>query len=122
MKRLLQCLFAIGLFAVSPAWAATDCWIAYSAELAEDGSGNPMPILSSNFRVIRVQTITGTEQSPALPNNARVVTIVCEIQVFVEKGTNPTATQDSFYLPANTLWSVGVDGGDKFAFCDADCA
>lgn len=122
MKRLLQFLSVIALFVAAPAWSATDCWIAYSSALGEDGGGNTIPVLASDYRVQHVPTISATEQSPILPNNVRVVTIVCEIQVFVEKGTNPTATTSSFYLPANTLWSIGVNGGDRFAFCDADCA
>lgn len=113
------------LFLSAPAFA-DNCWITPLSTLRNDANAKAVQVgnFSANntkITLIKVTTITATEQSGAMPSGTQLARVVCDIQVFYAVGFSPTATTSDNYLPADTVEYIGIAPGHRVAFCDADC-
>ena len=61
---------------------------------------------------------TSSTQSDAFATGTRFITINADAVVHLEFGLNPTATVNSWRLPANTVITVEVVSGEKVALFD----
>lgn len=70
----------------------------------EPGEVNPTPV-----------SFTTATQSAAFSDRTQYVTIIGSAAFHYLVGANPTATTDHLRIPANTLWSFGVQAGHKLS-------
>lgn len=86
--------------------------------LPTNGSGQVVPVVSSQDQTNNNVTFTTTTQSAAFQPNTRFIRVVCPVACHLEFGENPTATTASLYLPADTVEYFGVKPGEKVALVE----
>lgn len=82
--------------------------------LPVDGNHNPVPAL----RPISTERLTLSGSSvatAAATTEATIIRVISNADTFIAVGANPTATQSSMYLPANTPEYIALASGDKLA-------
>lgn len=63
-------------------------------------------------------TFTTSTQSNAFNTNTKILEIVADADVYLEFGSNPTATVNSRRIPADTIIYTYVQPGNKLAAYD----
>lgn len=121
----MNAIKALGILAIlaAPGLAHADtCWVTAYERLGTDSRNDKLQIGGMRHQTITATSVAATTQlSSALPGWAEFARIICDIQVFFEVGSNPTATISTIYLPADVREYIDVEGGEQIAFCDADC-
>lgn len=116
MRHLIA--LTVLLFAM-PSWAAT-CKISEYREMPDDDNGEVTPVAQEPAVTVQTVTYTTTTQSTAFNNSTHFVRIVCDAKAHFEFGTNPTATANDPYVPADAPEYFGVTPGQSIevAFYD----
>ena len=60
-------------------------------------------------------SFVASTQSAAFGTNTKYITIIANAAFHYAVGANPTATVNMIYVPAGTLYSIGVTPGQKIA-------
>lgn len=78
--------------------------------------GDGLPIYTKLLRKQAAMTATGTSaQSAAIGTGTQFITIQSDEQIYAEVSDNPTATTDSYRIPAGGQWDVEAAVGWKVA-------
>ena len=116
----MKFLLALGLLVFcAPAFGAT-CKISEYRRMPQDDDGRVLPVAQEPAVTDQTVTYTSSTQSAAFNNSTHFVRIVCDAKAHFQFGTDPTATANDPYLPADAPEYFGVTPGEaiEVAFYD----
>lgn len=92
--------------------------IGYITEFADCMTFENMTFPKWSSRVVEQApvTFTATTQSAAFAATTRYITFTADSIFSWTIGANPSATTSKMRFPAGTIFTIGVQGGDKIAF------
>src|SRR5665811_1614582 len=92
---------------------------AYITEFTDTPNYHNLPIPKWSSRVVEQSpvTVSGTHaESAAFGANTRYITFTCDGIFSWTMGSSPVATTSKMRFPADTIFTIGVQGGDKISF------
>jgi hypothetical protein len=104
MKQLIAVVFCL---LALPAFGAT-CKLNEYANMVVDDMGRVTPVAEEPRTAAQEVTFTTTTQSAVFNPSTRFVAIVCDAKAHYLVGTDPTALTTGFFIPANTIWVIGI--------------
>lgn len=85
-------------------------WISEYDEIGKDSYGSKAQVASEPSNTTQTVTYTTTTQSAAFNPSTRIIRVIADAAVYLEFGTNPTATATSLYLPSGQVEYIGIKG------------